>query len=116
MSEADTQQELLPLGSIVTIEGTERKLMIVGRALGVKTDDGGEELYDYAAVVYPFGIIGDALLYMNHDAVRAVVFKGFEDEEDVEMRTSISEVLEALDIPKGNPDSVVQIEPQIETW
>lgn len=109
MTEAKT--ELLPLGSIVTIEGTERKLMIVGRGLAVDLEGNGPELYDYAMVVYPFGIIGDALVYTNHDKIVDVVFEGYADEENAEMLASITEAMKTLDIPKADPEGAAHAVP-----
>lgn len=109
MSDADIQSELLPLGSIVKVEGTHRKLMIVGRNLAVSDTDGNQELYDYAMVIYPYGIIGDALVYTNHEYVVEVIFEGYVDEEDAEMMIAIDEATkeaEIAGIPKGNPGPI----------
>lgn len=111
-----TVADLLPLGSIVTIEGSERKLMVVGRALAVAADDRTQELYDYAMVVYPFGIIGDALVYTNHDEIREVIFEGFADEEDAEARATIAEALQTMNLSHGDPRRSQPHNPEADIW
>lgn len=49
------QKELLPLGSVVYLEGATSKLMIVGR--GPIFESNGQNVYsDYVGVMYPEGI------------------------------------------------------------
>lgn len=116
MSKTDDQVELLPLGTIVRLEGTERKLMVVGRALAVDLNGDGPELYDYAAVVYPFGLIGDAIVYINNESIIEVVFKGFSDEENEETVVAITAALKTLDIPKAKPGVVTPPDSQDNVW
>ena len=77
-------KNLLPIGSVVLLEGAEKKLVIVG----VKQMDGTEEQggdgkeYDYLGVLYPEGHIGDDFQYLfNHEDIKELVFRGYEDEE-----------------------------------
>ncbi|MDR1605194.1 MAG: DUF4176 domain-containing protein [Gracilibacteraceae bacterium] len=71
---------LLPIGSVVTLEGGKKRLMI----FGVKqTDDAAPDVeYDYIGVIYPEGNVGKELQYLfNHENIAEVAFRGFEDEE-----------------------------------
>lgn len=116
MSEPEIQTELLPLGSIVQAEGTDRKLMIIGRTLAVSPNGKSPELYDYAAVVYPYGLMGDAVVYFNHESITNVVFLGFVDDEDVVMQQTIAVILESISIPRAQPGIVAPSNQQSDTW
>ncbi len=72
-------KELLPIGSIVLLEGGQKRLMIFGvKQSNMET---GEE-YDYIAVPYPEGNMGtDGQFLFNHGDIEEVIFRGFEDEE-----------------------------------
>lgn len=72
---------ILPLGSIVLLDGGIQKLMIIGRALTVK--NGEKEFYfDYGGVMYPEGLIGNQMAYFNSGNIAKIVFKGYSDEDD----------------------------------
>lgn len=70
---------LLPIGSVVLMEGASKKLMICG----VKQTDNTEDiLYDYIGVVYPEGNMGEGTQFLfNHEDIAEVFHRGFEDEE-----------------------------------
>lgn len=100
--------DFLPLGSIVSLKGNEKKLMILGRALVYKKDDGTKEYYDYSFCLYPEGLIGDAVIYSNHDCIETIHFKGFTDDENEKLLESFREVLPKLEVPKANPVAQTQ--------
>ena len=71
--------ELLPIGSIVLLEGAEKKLMIfvVGQTQLEENKD-----FDYIGVVYPEGNMGEGSQFLfNHSDIEEIVFRGYEDEE-----------------------------------
>ncbi len=92
--------EYVPLGSVVSLKGNEKKLMVIGRALMVGDGD-GREYYDYAFCLYPEGMLGDVIIYSNHENIEAVHSKGFQDEEDAQVLKRIREALIQADIPKA---------------
>lgn len=73
--------ELLPIGTIVRLDGGEKKVMI----FGVKqTDeaDGDTTEYDYIGVMYPEGNVGNEYQFLfNHENVAEIFFRGYEDGE-----------------------------------
>lgn len=93
----------LPLGSVVRLRGSDKTMMVVGRALVLNRDDGAKEYYDYGLVPFPEGIMGDALIYSNDDLVTETLFRGFTNEEDEQVIAQIKEVLPKTNVPKGNP-------------
>lgn len=72
-------KELLPIGSIILLEGGQKRMMIYG-VKQTKGDTG--ELYDYIGVIYPEGNIGQQGQFLfNHEDISQVFFRGYEDEE-----------------------------------
>lgn len=73
-------KDLLPIGSIVLLKDGEKRLMINGIMQSDASGNGKE--YDYLGVLYPEGHIGDQFQYLfNHEDIREIVFRGFEDTE-----------------------------------
>ena len=72
-------EDLLPLGSIVMLNGGQKRLMIYGV---MQTEQTTNTQYDYIGVLYPEGSIGKGTQYLfNNDQIKQVFFKGYEDEE-----------------------------------
>lgn len=66
------ENNVLPLGSIVILNGDAQMAMIVSRGIGV--DNGGSIYsYDYAACRYPEGMIDDKLMFL----MRRILGKSF---------------------------------------
>ena len=72
-------KDLLPIGSVVLLEGGKKRVMIYGvRQIEQET----QEEYDYIGVVYPEGNMWQGSKFVfNHDKIQEVFFKGYEDEE-----------------------------------
>jgi hypothetical protein len=74
-------KELLPIGSVVLMQGGSKRIMITG----VKQTDAADKKkteYDYIGVMYPEGYIGVQYQFLfNHGDVTEVFFRGFEDKE-----------------------------------
>lgn len=98
--------DYLPLGSVVTLKGNAKAMMVVARALVVNEEQGGQAYYDYGLCLYPEGLIGDAVVYSNHDCVDDVIFQGFRDEEDAKLMATIAEALPNLEVKKASPSPV----------
>jgi len=72
-------RKLLPIGSVVKLKGAEKCLMIFGLR---QTDSQTNEEYDYIAVMYPEGNLGEHLRFMfNHEDIEEIVFTGYESDE-----------------------------------
>ena len=92
----------LPLGSIVLLEGGIQKLLIIARALNVKNGD-KEFFFDYGAVAYPEGLVGDQMAYFNQENIAKVVFEGYHDDDDAVFAQRIRDYLASHpDARKGN--------------
>ena len=74
--------ELLPIGSVVTLKGGSKRVMIYGIKQKLQDEQGHEVSYDYISVPYPEGNMGPEFQYMfNHDQIEQIHFEGFADAE-----------------------------------
>lgn len=74
-------ENMLPIGSVVLLEGGQRRLMVVGRIHKMRDDD---TIYDYIGCPYPEGVVGDSYAFFNRDDIERVYFIGFQDSESLE--------------------------------
>jgi len=71
--------ELLPIGSVVLLKGGQKRLMVYGVK---QTDTTTGTEYDYIAVIYPEGNLGDeGHFFFNNDDIERVFFVGMNDGE-----------------------------------
>lgn len=96
----------LPLGSVVSLKGNEKTLMIIGRALVRQLDDGDKEYFDYSMCLYPEGLISDTVIFSNHDCISQVHFEGYHDKAEKDFIADTSEILSMVDVKKGQPKPV----------
>lgn len=93
--------DFLPLGTIVTIKQDENnaKLMII-KKLATKVENEKEVgYYDYAVCVYPHGLIGNEVYFINEDDIDKIIFRGYEDKDDAAMNAYLSQKEKELDYP-----------------
>ena len=80
-------ENLFPAGSVVSLEGAQKKLMIVG--ISVFSED-ENTTYDYIGVPYPEGFISSELMFLfNHADIAQVHFLGFVDAEFQAFRANV---------------------------
>ncbi|MCM1145142.1 MAG: DUF4176 domain-containing protein [Blautia sp.] len=96
----EREKTFLPIGSVVIARGNVKKLLIIARAVFVKTDS-GEEYFDYGACTYPEGVLGKNMLYFNQEGVAEVIHKGYADEDEKRMLENIEKGLEKLERDKA---------------
>lgn len=80
---------LLPIGSVVSLKGGTKNLMIYG-VKQTNTDDNVE--YDYIGVMYPEGFIGREYQFLfNHSDIDDVIYMGYEDKEREEFISKLND-------------------------
>jgi hypothetical protein len=102
----ETVKQLLPIGTVVLLKEGNKRLMIYGIKQSVQSDPEkpGEE-YDYIGVPYPEGNMGTDYQYLfNHDNIKEVYFRGFEDVERQEFIYNLERYYEK----NSNQDDSVQ--------
>ena len=71
------------------LKGAEKRVMIFGIC---QTDSDTKKEYDYMAVLYPEGSIGDGVRFLfNHSDIERTDFIGFNDEERAEFLMNLQE-------------------------
>lgn len=86
-------KKLLPLGSIVYMQGGSQKLMILNRAPQIELN-GKIQLFDYSGCVYPVGLTVEQALYFNAENIDKVLFEGYSDEDEVKFNEFYQDWLE----------------------
>lgn len=99
--------KLVPLGTVFVARGSSRRFMVVARALSVEVPGEGRRLFDYGCCLWPDGLVGDALAYMNSDQVERVVFAGLADEGEERMLVAIAEAVASAGLERGDPGPLV---------
>ncbi|MCD7716105.1 MAG: DUF4176 domain-containing protein [Lachnospiraceae bacterium] len=78
--ETDIKKELLPIGSVVLLEGAKKKVMVIG--IFPFDAEKQDKIYDYMGVLYPEGFLGKGSACMfDHDRIAEVFFRGYENDE-----------------------------------
>jgi len=106
----DNQERIpyVPLGSIVILRGGTQKVVVNARGL-LTLQANPPCFFDYGGSLYPQGIIGDQILYFNHEDIVKVVFEGYHDEDDEMMVENINKWYEEANVPKGNAASFKKV-------
>lgn len=75
-------KKIFPIGSVVTLESLTTRVMIVGH---MQSQADNHEMWDYAAVPYPVGILDpEKFILFNHEKITTVSFIGLQDKEGLE--------------------------------
>jgi hypothetical protein len=94
--------DFVPLGTICVVKGNTKKLMVIARGLALQ-HEGKMQYYDYGACLYPEGLMGDQVIYFNHDAIQKTVHEGYADEDNELLLENLKENLKTVTLEKGNP-------------
>ena len=90
-------QDLLPIGSVVLLNGGDKRLMIIGV---IQTNPADGKQYDYLSCLYPEGFVGPEHTYLfNNEDIDRVDAKGFVDEEHTTFRENLAELLTEQEEP-----------------
>ena len=93
------EDEFLPIGSVVLLEGGNKRIMICGR---IQAQAGSDIIYDYSACYYPEGIVDPkSMFFFNRDTIETVYFRGYEDQDELDYRHDILDQLGELEIRDG---------------
>ncbi len=83
--------DLLPVGSVVMLEGGSKKTVIMG-ILQFNLEE-QDKLYDYLGVPYPEGYMGSGSSYFfNHDSIAEIFFRGYENQERQDMLAILEKI------------------------
>ena len=86
------KKDLLPIGSVVALEGATRKLMIIGLLV---QDEQTKTMYDYIGEPFPEGYIdAETMFLFQHEDIDSVHFLGYINAEVQSYQASVREELE----------------------
>lgn len=88
-------EHYLPLGSIVVLNGSVKKMMITARGLVAPVGD-GKKVFDYGAIFYPEGVMDEKMGFFNKKDIYKVVFEGYTDADDDAMNDNIKNWLQKV--------------------
>ena len=85
---------LLPIGSVVLLKESTKKLMIVGLCQKGASDG---KLWEYVGVVFPEGFLSpDKMFLFNGDQIEQLFAVGFQDTEQLVFKEKIDKVMDQL--------------------
>lgn len=84
--------KFLPIGSIVLLKNAKKKLMITGFCMADKNNP--QKKYDYCGCLFPEGIMDtDKMALFNHQQIDKIFYLGYSNEEEIEFKNVLNEVL-----------------------
>lgn len=84
MNEDKRNEKNLAIGSVIYLKDTLKKVMIISKKM-VREFDGEPVYIDYTGCLYPEGLITNDILVFNQEDISAIIFKGYEDEAEIEL-------------------------------
>ena len=88
---------MLPIGTVVLLKDSTKRVMITGIAQYSIRDDGSKKLYDYAGVVFPEGYLSSDSNYLfNRDQIDKLFFIGLQDTESMTFCQKAEQALDQL--------------------
>ncbi|MBR3995885.1 MAG: DUF4176 domain-containing protein [Clostridia bacterium] len=91
LEENKMANKLLPIGSVVCLEGASKKLLIIG----VSVQRNEDKKYDYIGVPFPEGYIDSNTMFLfYHKDIKAVCFVGYVNSEVQLLRAEYSKEFE----------------------
>lgn len=93
--------KIYPIGTVLKVGDDPKLLMIIAR-FPLTIEKGTKGYYDYAACLYPFGLITTNMLYFNQEDITEVVFEGFINQREEELQKYLLEQIPSIKYPKFN--------------
>lgn len=83
---------VLPIGSVVLLKNSTKKLMIIGFAQVSASNP--DKVYDYVGCVFPEGFIGpDQTFLFDSHQIERIYAVGYQDEEQMNFKIRVDEAL-----------------------
>ncbi len=86
---------VLPIGSVVLLKNSTKKLMIIGFAQVAANEP--NKVYDYVGCVFPEGFMGpDQTFLFDSHQIEKIYAVGYQDEEQMNFKVRIDAALEEI--------------------
>lgn len=80
--EKDMLEGLLPIGSVVLLKDSTRKVMIIGVCQRGGSDP--DKIWDYTGVIFPEGFLApDKMFMFNNEQIEQIFALGYQDAEQM---------------------------------
>lgn len=90
-----TLNGLLPIGSVVLLKESKKRVMIVGVAQ--RSANNPDKIYDYTSVLFPEGYLsGDKMFMFDNEQIHQVFSIGYQDGEQLAFKEMIDEKIKEL--------------------
>ena len=87
---------LLPVGSVVLLKNSTKRVVIIGVCQGVATEE-GQKVYDYVGCPFPEGFMSaDKNFLFNTDQIEKLFFIGYQDDEALAFKEKADALLERV--------------------
>ncbi|MGK0551859.1 DUF4176 domain-containing protein [Enterococcus faecalis] len=93
--------DLLPIGTVVTLNNGEQELMITAR-FPLYNNEGNIGYFDYAGCFYPQGQFNEGNYFFNEEDIQTIHFTGYISEAEKELQATIQEQLRSTPYQKLN--------------
>lgn len=96
-------KELLPIGSVVMLEGGTQEMMIISRGLFMN-HNGKNYYFDYGGVMYPEGLVDNQMGYFQHEDITQVLHEGYNNPANINLEMTITKFTQDHpELERGNP-------------
>jgi len=93
--------ELLPIGSVVLIGNSKKKVMIVGVCQRGGSDP--NKIWDYTGVIFPEGYLDSEKMFLfDNKQISQVYFLGYQDDEQVEFKNKAEQAMQEIRKEQNN--------------
>ena len=85
-------EKYLPIGTVVLLKNGKKKLMIIGFCSSEKNKN--NVVYDYSGCLYPEGLLSsEQIALFNHEQIAEIVSIGFSNNEDIEFKNKLKQMV-----------------------
>ena len=86
----------LPIGSVVNIKGSQKRIMIIGFC--AMTGDKPNKIFDYSGCTYPEGLVAsNKTILFDHDQIEKICCKGPVDNEEIEFKKQLKALVAKIE-------------------
>lgn len=83
----------LPIGSVVLLKNSTKRVMIIGVLQQQTRDDGKKVIWDYSGCYYPEGYMGaDKCFLFDTDQIEKIYAVGYQDEEQFAFKERVDQL------------------------
>ena len=88
-------EKYLPVGTVVMLKGAKKRLMITGFAI-MDGEKKNNKIFDYCGCLYPEGVVNTSQnAVFDHEQIERVDYYGFRDQEEIEFKTKLVQLVAA---------------------